>query len=258
MKNKFFTYVLIFSIVILGMQCTKSIVLTSEPLSSYINMVPGKYITYQLDSVIKVPFSDTGFMTRTYIVKDVVDKEITDNLGRPSYRIIRYLRDTGSLSEDAWRPNLTYMVTPGKQSIEVIENNLRYQKLNFPVKEYFSWQGNKFLENSEPLAALFSFNNDNTMGGWEYYYESIDREEIVQGKLYDSVVTVKQVDETRNFPITDIMDFGRRDYSVEKYAKHIGLVYKELIMLEFQAANNVFPSGYKEGFSLRMQILDHN
>jgi hypothetical protein len=244
--------------VLLGLQCTKAVDLTSEPLISYFNLQPGKYIIYRLDSTVKVPFNDTGFVVHSYIVKDVVDKQITDAVGIPSFRILRYIRDTASVSEDDWKPNLTYMITPKEQTIEVVENNLRYQKLNRPIKEFFTWSGNKYLENSEPLAAFFSFNNDNTMGGWEYYYESVDKSEVIHNKMYDSVITVKQVDDEQNFPITDIMDFGRKDYSVEKYAKHIGLVYKELIMLEFQAANNVFPYGYKEGFSLRMQILEHN
>ena len=259
MKNRFFTHLLLFSLVILGTQCTRQTVeIKSEPLISYVNLQPGKYIIYRLDSTVKIPFNDTGFVVHSYIVKDVIDKQITDNLGRASYRVIRYMRDTASVAEENWQPNLTYMITPGAQTIEVIENNLRYQKLNMPIREFFTWGGNKYLENSEPLAAFFSFNNDNTMGGWEYYYEAVDHQEVVLNKRYDSVITVKQVDETQNFPITDIMDFGRRDYSVEKYAKHIGLIYKELVMLEFQAANNVFPYGYKEGFSLKMQIVEHN
>jgi hypothetical protein len=250
--------VLILSFVLLGAQCSKSVDLQSEPLSSYLNLEPGKYIIYRLDSTVKIPFNDTGFVIHSYIVKDEIDKAITDNLGRPSYRVIRYMRDTASLSEADWKPNLTYLITPGKQTIEVVENNLRYQKLNLPIREFFSWTGNKFLDNSEPLAAFFTFNNDDTMGAWEFYYESVNKSEVIHDKLYDSVITVKQVDDITNFPINDIMDFGRKDYSIEKYAKNIGLVYKELTMLEFQAANNVFPYGYKEGFTLKMQILDHN
>jgi hypothetical protein len=258
MKNRFFTHVLIFATVILGMQCTKAVDLKSEPLGSYVNLQPGKYIIYRLDSTVKIPFNDTGFVVHSYLAKDVIDAQITDNLGRPSFRVIRYMRDTASLSENDWEPTLTYMVTPGTQTIEVIENNLRYQKLSLPIKEFFSWNGNKFLDNSEPLAAFFTFNNDDTMGGWEFYYEAVDKQEVIMDKLYDSVITVKQVDDSQNFPANDITDFGRKDYSVEKYAKHIGLVYKELTMIEFQAANNVFPYGYKEGFTLKMQILEHN
>jgi hypothetical protein len=259
MQKRYFVFILLFSLIVMGMQCTrKDIDFQSEPLINYFNLQPGKYIIYSLDSTVKLPFNDTAFTVRSYQAKDVVDQKITDNLGRESWRVYRYIRPASSTSEEDWRPDLTYIVTPTRETVEVVENNLRYQKLNLPIKEFFSWSGNKFLDNSDPLGSAYSFNNDNTMGGWEFYYESIDRTDTIENKIYDHVVTVKQVDEEQNFPIINPMDFGRKDYSVEKYARNIGLVYKELTMLEFQAANNVFPHGSKEGFSVVMRIIDHN
>ena len=82
MKNRFFTHLLIFSTVILGLQCTKApIELISEPVTGYVNLQPGKYIIYRLDSTIKIPFNDTGFVVHSYIVKDQIDKEIYSIVG---------------------------------------------------------------------------------------------------------------------------------------------------------------------------------
>jgi hypothetical protein len=259
MEKRYFTNLLLFSLIMMGMQCTKkNIDLQSDALADYMNLQPGKYIMYRLDSLVKLPFHDTAFTTRSYQIKDVVDKQITDNMGRPSWRIYRYIRDINSNLEEDWRSSMTYLVTPTRETIEVVENNLRFQKLNLPIREFFSWSGNKFLDNSDPYGSEYGFNNDNTMGGWEYYYESVGQQESVANRTYDDVITIKHVDEEQNFPVTNPSDFGRKDYSVEKYAKNIGLIYKELTMLEYQAANNVYPQGSKEGFSIRLQIVDHN
>src|SRR5258708_32183259 len=65
----------------------------SEPLSNYYPLSVGKYITYRLDSTV---FTNFGHNTvvRKYQVKHVIESSTTDNLGRPSYRIYRYIRDS--------------------------------------------------------------------------------------------------------------------------------------------------------------------
>ncbi len=115
---------------------------TTDNISDYIVLTPGKYITYRLDSLVFTNFGRTT-ETHRYQVKDQVDALITDNLGRPSYRIYRYLRD--SLGTTAWQPTGTYFITPLADQIEVIEDNLRVIKLHMPIKDGFSWGGNKFM-----------------------------------------------------------------------------------------------------------------
>src|SRR5690606_25105623 len=102
--------------------------LITASLNEYMVLQPGKYIRYQLDSTRFIYFGQKD-TTVSYDAKDVIDAEITDNEGRTAYRVIRYLRSLDSNNESDYYPVLTYSITPTGNSMELSENNLRYQKL---------------------------------------------------------------------------------------------------------------------------------
>src|SRR5437660_1627405 len=66
-----------------------------------------------------------------------------------------------------------------------------------------------------------------------------------------------QIDESLNVPIPSPDVSASRNYWIEKYARGIGLVYKEVVMWEYQPSSGPNP-GYFNGFGLKMTILDHN
>ena len=76
--------------------CDEKEELTSEPMSDYLPLATGKYITYRLDSLVYTNFGRTTEIHK-YQVKHQVDAIINDNLGRPSYRVYRFTRDTAGL-----------------------------------------------------------------------------------------------------------------------------------------------------------------
>src|SRR5688572_25700192 len=123
-------YLLTAMLIILAIQgCKKETgSFTSDLPSDYFNLAPGKYIIYDLDSTLYVNFGQEETVIH-YQAKDVVDEEITDNLNRKAWRVIRYLRDAQSTNEADWVPKLTYTIIPGNQSVEVVENNMRYLKV---------------------------------------------------------------------------------------------------------------------------------
>ncbi len=104
----------------------------SDQLNDYLNLKVGKYIIYKLDSTKFVNFGQKDTIIK-YQAKDVIDAPVTDNLGRPGWRVIRYLRDSASANDLDWKPNSTYMITVTRETAEVIEDNLRYQKLKLPI-----------------------------------------------------------------------------------------------------------------------------
>ena len=129
---------LIASILLAG--CTnKSDDFQSDALADYQNLQVGKYITYKLDSTVKIPLNDTGFTIHSYQAKDVVQQAVTDNMGRPSWSVVRYLRNASSTNEADWQPSLTYLITPSREKTEVVEYNLRYIKMVLPVAEDVTW-----------------------------------------------------------------------------------------------------------------------
>ena len=114
--------------------CKKTDTVPTAPVTDYLPMQPGKYIHYRLDSTRYINFGQKDTIV-SYEARDVIDAEITDNLGRPAFRVIRYLRDVGSTNEFDYNPTITYVVTPTREGTDITEENLRYQKLKLPVTE---------------------------------------------------------------------------------------------------------------------------
>src|SRR5665213_1018772 len=139
-----------FCISVLMISCKKeNEIFTSESVNDYYPLQVGKYITYNLDSTIYLAFGARDTIV-SYQAQDRVDAQITDNLGRPAYRIIRYIRKDSS--ED-WVPNNTFMAISTFNSLEYVENNLRFLKLEVPIKQDFSWKGNSYID-------TYSLNSD--------------------------------------------------------------------------------------------------
>ncbi len=237
--------------------CNKKEEYVSDKLSDYVPLTPGKYITYRLDSMVFTNFGRTTEVHR-YQVKNVIDALITDNLGRPSYRVFRYLRD--SLGTTPWQPAGTFFITALADQLELIEDNLRFIKLHLPIKDAFSWKGNKYLPSgvNAPYWELFDFNNDDNMESWDYYYDGVPASFSYRSNNYSNVQTVEEADETFNVPITIPTAYAARTRAVEKYSKNIGLVYREYELWEYQP-NTGNPAGpFKTGFGITMWMIDHN
>lgn len=228
--------------------CKKQEDFTSADIEDYSPLVVGKYITYQLDTFRYLPFSlkDT---TLTYQVKHVVDAQITDNLGRPAYRIIRYIRKT---SQNPWVPDNSFTAINTGSSLEFIENNQRFLKLKLPVRDGYSWKGNSFID-------TYSLNSDvRYLDDWDYVYEGLNEPLKLGGIQLDSTVKVSQRDEVIGIP-SNASSYSEKNFSAEIYAKGIGLVYRKFLHTEFQPATPGSASAYADGsYGVTLTIIDHN
>ena len=234
--------------------CSEKEEFITDNISDYVRLSPGKYITYRLDSLVFVNFGRI-IETHRYQVKDQVDALITDNLGRPSYRIFRYLRD--SLGTTPWQPSGTYYVTQLSDQIEVIEDNLRVIKMHMPIKDGFTWKGNKFLPN-EPYIPSYLFSNDNFIQDWDFYYDGASSAFSYRGNNYSDVYSIEEVDESFNVPITSPTSYALRSRAIEKYSKNIGLVYREYELWDYQPNTSGTGGPFYTGFGIRKWMIDHN
>jgi hypothetical protein len=236
--------------------CTKKTEeFTTEPLSDYLKPQPGKYITYRVDSLVYTDFG-RDMEYHHYQQKHVIDIQMTDLLGRVSYRVYRYIRDTAGL--EPWRPNGTYMITPLTDQIEIIEDNMRFIRLHLPVREGYNWKGNRFLP-PNPYDYLSIDNSyDDAIVDWDYVYDRFENSLIYRNQTYTDVWTIESADETFNVPVVAFDSYGSLIRSVDKYAKNIGLVYREYTLWEYQP-NIGQPGGpFKTGFGVTMWMIDHN
>lgn len=200
--------VLLFAIVVFFSCKKETEEIQTEPLTDYLPAQPGKFITYRLDSTVFTNFG-TATSIRSYQEKNEVDALLTDNFGRSSHRVFRYLRDVAGIQ--AWRPSGTFFITPSANTIEVVENNLRYVKLASPLKQDFSWRGNRFLP-SEPYRDRYQFSNDDDQEGdksfpnWKYTYTNVGENLAINNRTYKDVVTVTEIDDVNLLDTINVVD----------------------------------------------------
>jgi hypothetical protein len=239
----------IFCISLLIISCKKeNEIFTSESVNDYSFLQVGKYITYNLDSTLYINFGQKDTVI-SYQAQDVVDAQITDNLGRPAYRIIRYIRKDTSAN---WQPNNTFTVVSTDKSIEYVENNLRFLKLEMPIKQDFSWKGNSYID-------TYSLNSDlQYLDDWDYIYDSIDVPLMINSLNFDSTIKVTERDEfLGQDPSIPGTQYAEKTYAEEKYAKGVGLIYREFLHWEYQGGQTGVP-GYFVGYGVRLSITGHN
>lgn len=245
---------LIATLAITLFSCDEKEEFATEKISDYIPVASGKYITYRLDSLV---FTNFGRNTEIhkYQVKHVIDAQIADNLGRPAYRVFRYLSD--STGTQPWQPAGSYFITALADQLEVSEDNLRFIKVHLPIRNGFSWKGNRYLP-TDPYGSKYNFSNDDNMEDWDFYYDGGPSSFSYRGNNYVDVQTVEQANEAFNVPITNPAAYASNSRSVERYAKNIGLVYREYELWEYQPNTSGSGGPYKTGFGITMWMVDHN
>lgn len=247
--KKCISFVTVLAIVVVSViSCNKKEQFSSAQLTEFMNLEVGKFIRYRLDSTKFINFGQKDTVLK-YQAKEVIDAAITDNLGRPGWRVIRYLSDTTGTSP--WTPSATYMIIPSRESVEIVENNLRFQKLRLPVTEGFNWKGNTAID-------TYSSNSEvRYLDDWDYTYEDVSNSFTVwNNKVVDNTITVNQRDEIIGTP-SDPSLFSERNFSKEVYGEGIGLIYRDFLHWEYQPTNGQNP-GYKIGYGIKMVMIDHN
>ncbi|MCO6498024.1 MAG: hypothetical protein J5I50_10205 [Chitinophagaceae bacterium] len=219
-----------------------------DEVSEYYPLQIGKYIEYQLDSTLFINFGQQKVVV-TYLIKDVVDAQVVDNLGRPSYRVLRYIRKNSS---ENWLPSFAYLVTDADNKLELVENDLRYIKLINPVRQDVSWKGNSHID-TYTTDLNFRFLDD-----WDYIYDSVGVPIEINGMEFENTVKVFQRDEfLGQDPDIPGTQYAEKNFAYEKYAKGVGLIYREFLHWEYQGAQPG-RDAYYEGYGIKLTITGHN
>jgi hypothetical protein len=189
--------------------CNEKEEFTTEALEDYMPLTVGKYITYRVDSLVFTSFGRATEIHK-YQVKHVIDAKITDNQGRTSYRVFTFIRD--SVNATSWTPaqpwinSNTFYVTPLPDQVEVVENNLRFIKIHLPIRNNFAWNGNRFLPLDPYQPAGYSFNNDDAMQQWDYYYENLNDVFVYKQQPLPGVLNIVHIDERFAIDTVDVVN----------------------------------------------------
>jgi hypothetical protein len=223
-KIKCSPFIIIITICAVFFACTKIDEKEPTTFKKYINPKVGKYIIYQLDSLVTKSFG-SSFSKISYLVKDSVVAVLMDNQNRESFKIFRYHYDS---STRRWNSTNTFLITPTPTGLEYVENNFRYVKMANPIKEDKTWLGNSFLSQSPYYTnALFT--------GWNYFYKDVDQPKRIGNTTYPNTITVVQYDSVENTTFNPKNPYNTFDKGYEIYADSIGLIYKDVLSWEYNA-----------------------
>lgn len=240
MKNflLFFVFILFFA------QCKKQDNKTVDLGKNYFPLAINHWQTYQVDSITVSDFTDpVSFDTVSYMIRESIDTTFLDLNNVENFRIEAHKRYANS----SWFIQDIFSAKATAFNIQKVENDLRFIKLAFPVAENSSWNGNIYIDVlDEPTLDFYHTEKYE----WNYQYSEVNTAMEIGAFTFDSCVVVTQIDEENLF---------EKKYSKEIYAKNVGLVFKELIILKTQKppSSASFIARAENGFILRYTISDY-
>lgn len=223
-----------FSIILLIINaCSERATLDPEPFDEsqyeYFPLEIGKYVVYQIDSIIYdfAPGGGTARDSSRTFAKEIVADTLRDQTGKLLYTFERWERKSDTA---AWI--LKSVATASRTKTQAIrtEDNFRFLKLIFPLDARSEWDGNIWIDENREIEIagerMRPFTN------WHYEVDSIDIQAFVGQFAFDSTLIVTEADDK---------NIIERRLSRVRYAKHIGLVQREQWILDSQYCNQSPP-----------------
>lgn len=215
---------------------------TGEYTKSYYPLQIGKYVVYDLDSVIWDDFQCTRSEFR-YQMRYTVADTFRDNANRLSYRIDAHIRTIDTAN---WRPHRVIYITPTTNSIEYVEGNVRFIKMVFPVSNGTYWLGNAMISADDADYQYFQ--------GWEYRFANIGEKFSTGFVDVENTVTINQVNRQINNPELQPNTYAEKTFGKEIYAFGIGMVYREMTRWVYDPG----VVSCRRGYSVVMRAMDFN
>ena len=231
MKNMKCIVVLFSMVVVMLYSCKKDGPTDNPQIDFGYNYFPtdtGRYVIYEVDSIAYDDKSHPADTTR-YQLKEKIDSIFLDISKRPTMRISRYYKmynDSVPYSSLPWNGPRIWYANRTASTAERVEENTRYIRLVFPSSKGKKWDGNTY----------------NTLGKKTYEIISMDVPETINNIYFDSVLTVKQFEQ---------INFIEYMYETEKYARNVGLVYKQ--------RDSIYDGGTADsvGYTYRQKLVSY-
>lgn len=177
---------------------------------AYFPVDTGRWIDYDVDTVWRNDVTGITDSLR-YTLREKITEDFTDAEGRAAQRLIRYRLDS---TTNTWVPKDVWWQVISNNKAERSEENQRRIKLIFPPQTGQYWNTNA----------------TNTDQPYELTYEEVDVPWSINGMSFDSTILVKTT-----YPNNAVI--AKTYY--ERYAKHVGLVYRQVDSTNTQYVNGV-------------------
>lgn len=166
---------------------------------------PNEVLTYKEYFVDSTAHGITKENFQFYLREELTESFVDDE-GQVSVRVERFKKLN---IDDEWQLTDVWTQKRTSTNAQRVEENVRFVRLAFPVDLDETWDGNAYNSNDE----------------WIHSYLEIDIPKTVGDFAWGKTLTVEQ---RNNVNLVD------QELATEIYAKGVGLVYKQLIDLNFQ------------------------
>lgn len=226
-------------LIVLLSSCTEERGVSPDLGYEFFPLQVGKSWEYAVDSIT---YRSDGIpdTANLFFLEKIVDWRI-DNIGDTFYIAERFERYD---STKPWQIKEVFSLKRTRTQAIRTENNLSFIKLIFPIKRRDRWDGNKYF-NSEIITPVAG-NAIQPFVNWEYRYLEVDNNLVfVQLANYEEAGSIRQAE--------------------EKYARNIGLIEKNWMILTTQCGNSnsldcdtlPWPVRAERGFILEQKLIRH-
>ncbi len=219
-----------------------------ETGEEYFPLAIGKYTVYEMDSTIYDP--NGAEMVRQSFTQ--LREEIVDTLRNANDELVYKIEQFTRLGDTLpWTIQNVYTASIVNNQAQRTEENLKFIKMTFPVRDNNSWDGNAFIDDG--TIVLVAGETIEMFKGWDYRIKEVDLVDTIGGQIFEPVVLIEQADNENAIELRS---------SVEKYAPNVGLIYKEISIFDTQCIEDCEGQPWAEkaekGFSLKQRILEYN
>ncbi|MEO6759633.1 MAG: hypothetical protein ABIO24_09285 [Saprospiraceae bacterium] len=222
---------------------------------AYFPLQIGKYMVFSVDSIV-YDFAAGGTVQDSShtLAREEITDTLRDNTGQLLYKIERSERPDQNAP---WE--LRSITTAGRSATQAMrtENNFRFLKLIFPLDKRSEWDGNLWVDQN--LEIEIAGERMRPFTNWQYEVDSIDIPGQIGAFAFDSLLVVTEADDNNVI---------ERRFSRVKYAKHVGVVWREQLILDSQYCNQNPPpvdcatkpwiEKAEKGYILRQTVLEFN
>lgn len=207
----------------------------------------GRYWEYKVDSTTYAIGGSIVNSTSSYIREEIVDTYV-DASGDTIARIDKFWKRSES---GRWNIQKAFTANLSGNLAIRSEDNLRFIKLVLPPNEGAQWDGNAFIDPFQDFRVggeLVKIYKD-----WDDA-QIIEREPaaMVNGESFNDLVTIV---------LTDTESIIERRFAQEQYAKGVGLVSAEYMILDTQCNgcdDTPWLEKAEQGFIMTQVLIDHN
>lgn len=216
--NKFniIAIVCIFSLLLLSCSKETGTITESSFNATYFPVQVGKTWIYKSDSILYFN-GGNGRDTFTSYIKETISSTFVNEVGQEVFKIDRFFKRNET---DDWSQLNTWTTSVNAVNAIRTEENFTFIKLIFPFKKGSRWNGNAFIN----VLAQVEVRGESVQPykNWKYRIDNVDQTYNFEGQNYPIAVVQLVNDST-------LVDKRK---VIETYAKGIGLVKKEMQILD--------------------------